>query len=256
VKCVKDQGSVKIDEAVIDPEAPWKVILRGCNFSYCYKGSVSQWRSLLARARTRDPEAEWEVADRYADGCKDNRGKMIVKRSAAKAARWFSRAAEHGSAPAQNNLGIVLSNGNGVRKNVQEALFWLRKAFRGGDSCAGPNIAVTYRENGNLKAAVRWFRRAVAADDGDALVQLGIHYYWGKGVRTNPRAAVKCFRAAAKAKNISGGGRDDAFFFLGIAHLEGHGVRKSIRNAKKYLQRANIDGDNSAAERMLKKLQP
>lgn len=253
---MKDQGSAKIDEAVIDPEAPWKVTLRDWEWPYSYEGSVSQWRFLLARARTRDPEAECEVAAWYQDGCKDNRGRIIVRKSVKEAVQWLRRAAEHGSAPAQNNLGIVLGNGNGARKNVQEALFWLRRAFRGGNSCAGPNLAVTYRENGNFKAAVRWFRRAVAAGDGDALVELGIHYYWGKGVRANQRAAVKCFRAATKAKNISEGGRDDAFFFLGIAHLEGRGVRKSIHNAKKYLQRANIDGDHSAAERMLEKLQP
>jgi TPR repeat protein len=85
-------------------------------------------------------------------------------------------------------LGVLLSNGNGVRKNVKEALVWLRKAFRAGDSCARHNIAVTYREKGDLKTAVKWFRNAAEADDHDALIQLGIHYYWGKGVRKNPRA--------------------------------------------------------------------
>ena len=228
---------------VIDSESPWRVTQRGWNWSYGYKTSVSEWQYLLARARNGDREAEWEVADRYADGCKDKRGKVIVRRSAAKAAHWFRRAAEHGSGPAQNNLGILLGNGNGVRK-----------ALRSGDPCAAQNIAITYRENGDLKTAFNWFRRAAEAGDGDALIQLGIHYYWGKGVRRNPREAVRCFRAATKVKNISGMGRDDAFFFLGIAYHEGRGVQASIPNAKRFFEQANIDSDHVAADKMLSKL--
>jgi uncharacterized protein len=249
--------ALKIHNTVIDSESPWKVTLRDGNWSSGgYKASVSEWQSLLARARNGDREAEWGVADRYADGCKDKRGKVIVRRSAAKAARWFRRAAEHGSGPAQNNLGILLGNGNGVRKNVEEALVWLRKTIRAGDLCAVQNIAITYRENGDLKTAFKWFRRAAEAGDGDALIQLGIHYYWGKGVRRNPRAAVRRFRSATKAKNISGVGRDDAFFFLGIASCEGRGVPVSILNAKKFFKQANIDSDHVAAAKMLSRLRP
>jgi len=175
---------------VIDSESPWRVTQRGWNWSYGYKTSVSEWQYLLARARNGDREAEWEVADRYADGCKDKRGKVIVRRSAAKAAQWLRRAAEHGCSPAQNHLGILIGNGKGVRKNVKEALFWMRKAFRdAGDTCVAHNIAITYRENGDLKAAFKWFRRAADAGDGDALIQLGIHYYWGKpsvGIHKRP----------------------------------------------------------------------
>jgi uncharacterized protein len=251
-----ERRALKTHNTVIDSESPWRVTQRGWNWSYSYKASVSEWQSLLARARNGDREAEWEVADRYADGCKDKRGKVIVKRSAAKAAQWFRRAAEHGCGPAQNNLGILLGDGNGVRKNVEEALLWLRKAFRARDSCAAQNIAITYRENGDLKKAFKWFRKAAQAGDGDALIQLGIHYYWGKGVRMNPRAAVRCFRTATKVKDISGLGRDDAFFFLGIAYHEGRGVQASIPNAEKFFKRANIDSDHVAADKMLSKLRP
>ena len=242
--------------SVIDSESPWKVTLRGWDCSYGYKTSASEWQSLLARARNGDAEAEWEVGDRYADGSKDKRGKVIVRRSAAKAALWFRRAAEHGSDNAQNNLGILLGNGTGVEKNVDEALSWLRTAFRAGNSCAAQNIAITHRQNGDVKTAFKWFRRAAEAGDGEAVIQLGIHYYWGKGVRRNPRAAVRCFRAATKVKDISGWGRDDAYFFLGIACYEGRGVQASISKAKKFFKQANIDGDHVAAEKMLSELRP
>jgi len=216
-----------------------------------YKMSASAWKALLARAKRGDPEAEWGVADRYGDGCMDNKGKLLVRRSARRAARWLRRAAEHGCASAQNTLGVRLGDGDGVTKNVQEALSWLRKAFHGGNSGAASNIAITYRENGKLEAVVRWFRKSVAAGDEDDLVQLGIHYFWGKGVRKDPTAAVRCFRKATKGKNLCEASREDAFFFLGIAYLGGKGVKTSIPNARRLFQRANIDNDHPAARAML-----
>ena len=250
-------GFVCSTGTVVNCESPWTLRLRGGTWSRGYRTSMSEWRSLLAQAKNGDPEAEWGIADRYADGCKDRRGKIIVRRSATKAAQWFRRAAEHGSAAAQNTLGVMLSNGDGVRRNVDQALFWLKKAYRSGNSCVAQNIAITYRENGDLKAAVKWFRKAASAGegDGDALVELGIHYYWGKGVRKDATAAVDCFRRATISKNICGFGRDDAFFLLGIAYCEGRGVRASIRNAKKMFKQANTDSDHRLAGKMLARLQ-
>lgn len=243
-------------QSLIDSESPWRMTQRNWNWpSYSYTMSVSEWQALLARAKRGDPEAEWEVADRYGDGCKNPKGKIVVRRSRRTAAEWFRRAAEHGLTPAQNTLGVLLSNGDGIRKNVREAFLWLRKAFRSGDSCAAQNIAITYREIGDLSTSVKWFRKAADAGDGDALIQLGIHYYWGKGIRKNAKEAVRCFRTATKGKNISEGGRDDAFFLLGVAYSEGEGVKASIPNGRKLFQRANVDDDHPAARKMLRQLE-
>lgn len=255
---LKMEARKAIDEAhdVIDSESPWTATRRDWNWPLgSYTMPASKWRALRRQARRGDPEAEWGVADRYGDGCKDRSGKIVVKRNQRKAVRWFRRAAEHGSSPAQNTLGVLLSNGEGLRKDVDAALAWLRKAFRAGDPCAAQNMAITYREIGDLRAAVKWFRKSSEAGDGDALIQLGIHYYWGKGVKKNPKAAVRCFRRGTKAKNICEAGRDDAFFFLGLAYFEGEGVKRSISNARKLLQRANADNDHRIARKMLRRLQ-
>ncbi len=238
---------------IIDPEAPWKLTLRNWNFGP-NKTSVSNWRKALARAKSGDSEAEWEVGDHYENGCVDQRGRIIVKRSPKKAAEWLRRSAEHGNGSAQNNLGNLLSNGHGIRKNVDEAFKWYKKAFRAGHSTVAQNIAITYRESGNYTAAVRWFRRYAHEDDGDALVQLGIHYYWGKGVRKDSKAAVRCLRSAIRSKNISESDRDDAFFLLGLAHYEGLGVKASLRKAIKLFERANIDDDNPTAREFLRRI--
>jgi TPR repeat protein len=216
--------------------------------------SVAEWEALLAKAKEGNAEAEWGVAGRFEDGCKDKKGKILVRRSARKAAEWLRRAAEHGCAPAQCNLGVLLGDKEYADSNPREALVWLERAFRAGVSCAASNIAITLRQSGNFRKAVQWFRKSVASGDDDARIQLGIHYYWGKGVRRNPVAAVRCFRKATKGKNICESGRDDAFFYLGIAYLEGKGVRASIPAARKLFQRANVDNDHPAARSILLEL--
>lgn len=241
---------------VIDPKSPWKAILTGGgSLLYGYKKSRSEWLAVLARANRGDAEAEWDVAECYGDGCKDGRGNILVRRSRTKAMQWLRRSAEHGCASAQNNLGIALGVGSRMTKKIAEAFFWLKRAYRGGDSYVASNIAVTYRQIGKPQKAVEWFKKAVDGRDGDALIQLGIHYYWGIGIRKNPDAGVRCFRKAIRSKWISEGGRDDAFFFLGVAYYEGKGLKASLQGAIKLLERANIDDDHPAARKLLHRIQ-
>jgi TPR repeat protein len=142
-----------------------------------------------------------------------------------------------------------------VKRNTRAALFWLKRAFRGGDtSSAANNIAVTYRESEKFREAVRWFKKAVRAGDVGDWVQLGIHLYWGNGVRADHAAAVRLFRKAIRGKNLTECERDDANFYLAIAYLEGQGVRKSLRAARKHLEVANRDNDHLAAQRLLKQM--
>ena len=71
---------------VIDSRFPWKLPRIGGGFSpYPFRMSATEWRALLTRARNGDSGAEWEVAEHYEDGCKDKKGKILVRRSARKA---------------------------------------------------------------------------------------------------------------------------------------------------------------------------
>lgn len=173
-------------KTIIDPICPWKLPRLRWALRGSLTASPSEWHALLGRAKQGDPTAEWEIAERYADGCKDKAGRVVVRRSARREAEWLRRAAEHGCREAQNNLGILLGNGRG-------ALVWLRKAWRNGNTGSAANIAITYRQSGNFRRAVHWFRKSVASGDDDALVQLGIHYYWGKGVKKNPTPPYAAF---------------------------------------------------------------
>lgn len=242
--------------SVIDPKSPWKLPSSYAGFPK-YPGEMSdaEWKMLLAKAKQGDAEAEYNVAAHYSDGCRDRRGGILVRVSYRKAAQWYRRSAEHGNLSAKSTLGVILGGNYGVGKDVREALLWLKRAFRAGDtSCAPTNIAVTYRENGHFRLAVRWFRKAAALGDDAVLIQLGIHSYWGKGVRAGYAEAVSLFRKAIHGKNISECDRDDANFYLAIAYLEGKGTAKSLPIARKHLERANRDNDHVAAQLLLKQM--
>ena len=76
--------------------------------------------------------------------------------------RLFLRAAKAGELGCQLNVGTFYCDGIGVRRNREKALYWYRRAYKRGDSCAATNIGYLYRDEGNLKKALEWFLRSVA----------------------------------------------------------------------------------------------
>src|SRR5436190_15572912 len=111
---------VEKDRDVINAKSPWELPRTNFVPSYGYTMSRSEWQTLLNRAKQGDPEAEWGVADRYGDGVADKKGRILVSRSSRNAAKWFRKSAEHGCAPAQNTLGVLLSARNAPYKNIEE----------------------------------------------------------------------------------------------------------------------------------------
>ena len=76
----------------------------------------------------------------------------------------FKKLAEQGDAAAQNELGYMYENGEGVRQDDAQAVAWYRKAAEQGDAQAAYNIGVRYY-NGqgvrqNYSTAKEWFGNA------------------------------------------------------------------------------------------------
>jgi TPR repeat protein len=244
-----------IVDRVINPSGPWKLPrVKYRVWQPNYARSAQFIKALLAHAEDGDAEAEYELACYFTHGCKDLSGKTIVKHSVKFAAELTRRAALRGLPSAQLALSTLLEYGRGLERDPAQALVWLKKAARAGNGSAANNIAIMYRENGKPRLAVQWFRMAVESGDDDALIQLGVHEYWGIGVRADHRHAVASFKRATKSRHITEAGRDDAFFYLGVAYLEGKGIRQSSASAIKMLERANRDNDHPAAARLIKQL--
>jgi len=216
-----------------------------------------QWDIRMARlqedAEAGNPEAQWELGAWLEDGLINRRGTVVIAPDPRAAAQWYRRSAALGNADAQNSLGVCLSDGKGTKRDDAEALLWLKRALRRGSPCAANNIACVYRDRGNDRRALYWYDRAAESGDGDALVEVGVRYYFGVGVRRNPAYAVACFRKAIRSSNaiISQAGRESAMFHLAMGYYEGNGVKQSNSHALKWLSKANNDDDFPAARAVI-----
>jgi len=88
-------------------------------------GEMEQLRAL---ARRGNPAAENAMGLLYAQG--DER--HAITQDQTEAVRWFTRAAEDGSVPAQYKLGLLYWGGHGVPKDANKAYFWTVLARAGG----------------------------------------------------------------------------------------------------------------------------
>jgi TPR repeat protein len=153
------------------------------------------------------------------------------------------RAAERGDASAQNNLGMMYSDGdNGVPQNYNEAVKWFRMAAEQGHAHAQNNFGnMHYYGRGVPQShteAVKWYRMG-AEQGGDAHAQnsLGDMHFMGFGVPQNHTEAVKWFTLAAEQGNAR------AQNSLGNTHEDGHGVPQNHTEAVKWYRMAAEQGN-------------
>ena len=94
--------------------------------------------------------------------------------------------AEQGEARAQNNLGVMYANGDGVLQDAAEAVRWYRMAAEQGEAGAQHNLGIMY-DNGrgvlqDYAEAGRWYRMAAEQGEAGAQNKLGVMYANGRGV--------------------------------------------------------------------------
>ncbi len=147
----------------------------------------------------------------------------------AKAAQLFRPLAELGDPRAQNNLGNMYVNGDGVPRDYREAVKWLRLATDQSDAQAETTLGALYAEGNGVPQsysdAAKWYR--LAADQGFAVAQanLAAAYFRGRGVPPDAAEAVKWFRLAAEQ------GYTPAQLALGAFYEDGQGAPKDLAHA-------------------------
>ena len=67
-----------------------------------------------------------------------------VPQSDKEAVKWCRKAAEHGHAKAQSNLGITYADGRGLPQSDKEAVKWYQKAAEQGHAGAQYNLGYMY----------------------------------------------------------------------------------------------------------------
>jgi TPR repeat protein len=157
------------------------------------------------------------------------------------ALKLYKRAADEGHAVAQNNVGVMYAEGQGVPQDYAEAVKWYRLASQQGLAIAQKNLGGLY--NGgqgvsqNYVEAVKWYRLAAQQGLAEAQYNLGTMYERGQGVSQNYVEAVKWYRLAA-LQGFAWGQHN-----LGYMYEEGQGVPQDYAEAVKWYRLASQQGD-------------
>ena len=70
-----------------------------------------------------------------------------VQKDKIKAAHYFLESANLGYAPAMMNYGYMCASGDGIRKNLDDGLFWLLSAIENGEDGAMEYLTKYYKQN-------------------------------------------------------------------------------------------------------------
>lgn len=100
----------------------------------------------------------------------------------------------------------------------------LKGRVRQGENVPLGNVAILYRDIGNHRRAFAWWRKAAAAGDGDASVDIGYCLQYGIGVRPSVRDARRAFETAMRADLITEHGQEEARYHLALLHLDTKGT--------------------------------
>ena len=116
------------------------------------------------------------------------------------AARWYRLAARQGLAEAQNNLGVMLKDGQGVARDEREAAEWFLKAARQGYALAQSNLGWMYQAGlgveQDYRQARHWYLEAARQGHAAAQNNLGRLYRDGLGGPADTDSALYWFGEA------------------------------------------------------------
>jgi photosystem II stability/assembly factor-like uncharacterized protein len=112
----------------------------------------------------------------------------------AEAVKWYRRAADRGYAFAQYNLGLKYHYGKGVAQNDAEALKWFLRATEQGFALAQYRVALAYGVGvgvpKDLAEAAKWYQRAADQGFAEAQTELALMYAHGAGI---PQDRVRAY---------------------------------------------------------------
>ncbi len=164
--------------------------------------------SLRLAAQKGDPEAQFEVAVRFAEG-------KGVKQDFKQALAWYERSAHAGFIPSQYRLGTLFERGVSGKPDIATARQWYERAANEGNVKAMHNLAVlaASAQNGqtpDYAAAAQWFVAAAERGLSDSQFNLGVLHENGLGVERDPAAAYKWYALAAAKGDAEATKRRDA----------------------------------------------
>ena len=172
--------------------------------------SLNNLLELKKQAELGDPLDQFFVASEY------DRGSSITEQSDANALYWYQRAANQdanniayafnkisskvGVLLSQEKLGLIYSEGKGVRQDYATAAKWYQKAAENGLSSSQFTLGLIYSEGKGVRqdyaTAAKWYQKAAEQSNPSAKNNLGLLYEKGQGVRQNKSEAKELYGQA------------------------------------------------------------
>jgi TPR repeat protein len=146
-----------------------------------------------------DPESLFLEAERH-----EEKGEFK------KAFHCLRAAAELGHSGSQVNLGNFYASGKGIRRNLEEAARWYKKAYKNGESTGAHNLAIDLRNQGKTRSAEIWFKKAIAMRDGSAYLALAKVYLGRRNGKKGAAGLLKEALLLSRRSDISEDDREEA----------------------------------------------
>jgi TPR repeat protein len=164
-----------------------------------------------------------------------------VEKDINQALKWYRAAAEAGDAEATEYLGDLFFRGQGVEKDPVQALTWWSKAGEAGNTEAMASLGKLYLGGYGVPEdnarAFEWFQRGANGGNVIAMASLGWMYTHGVGVEKDDAKGPIWLRKAAAATNSF------AMHELGLMYLNGDGVDQNDYEAARWFQKGAEAGD-------------
>jgi len=141
----------------------------------------------------------------------------------------LAQLASKGDVESMLRLADCLRDGDGLHRDVTQAVGWYRKAAEAGDARGMFELASAFGAGRGVpadhKAAFVWYGKAAQGGHGEAMLMLGRSYSFGWGVARNSRAGLAWMTKAAEL------GVRDAMYELGQAYRAWGGVVRDYERA-------------------------
>lgn len=159
-------------------------------------------------------------------------GRNELPRQAEKAKEWFEKAAAQGWIEARYYLGRMYAEGDGVKRDMDEALRQWSIAAQGGIAEAQYQLGLFYIQGKEtFEQGIYWLKQAANGTVADASLALGKIYANGLGpIQPQKQEAAKWYRQAAEYGNKQGQ------FIYGLMCMEGAGTAKDEKQGFSYIQ--------------------
>jgi TPR repeat protein len=121
--------------------------------------------------------------------------------------RLFLAGAKLGDKGCQLSVGNYYDDAKGVRRNCKAALYWYKRAYRGGIASAANNIGVLYRNEKNPRRALAWFNKAARMGDDEANLEIAEYFLQ---TDPNPDKAIRHLKRVCESEWVSEAGVEEA----------------------------------------------